>query len=138
MYGELRVPGAVRTIGFYAHYDGQPVDSKQWTNSAPFEPVLRSAALSAGGKETPIPAAGAVEDEWRLYARSASDDKAAIQAMLSALDAMNAAGAGAGSNIKFFFEGEEEAGSQHLPAILRANKDLLRADVWLICDGPVH
>jgi acetylornithine deacetylase/succinyl-diaminopimelate desuccinylase-like protein len=42
------------------------------------------------------------------------------------------------SNIKFVFEGEEEAGSRHLNQILEANKELLRADVWLICDGPVH
>ena len=42
------------------------------------------------------------------------------------------------SNLKFVFEGEEEAGSAHLPAILGKYKDLLRSDVWLICDGPVH
>ena len=42
------------------------------------------------------------------------------------------------SNLKFVFEGEEEAGSPHLAQIIAANKDLLRSDVWLICDGPVH
>ena len=36
------------------------------------------------------------------------------------------------------FEGEEEAGSPHLEQILAAHKDLFSADVWLICDGPVH
>ncbi len=41
-------------------------------------------------------------------------------------------------NVKFVFEGEEEAGSPHLARIIAANKDLLKADVWLICDGPVH
>jgi len=30
VYGELRVPGASRTILWYAHYDGQPFDAKLW------------------------------------------------------------------------------------------------------------
>src|SRR6266487_4462519 len=30
VYGELRTPGATKTIVFYAHYDGQPVDTTQW------------------------------------------------------------------------------------------------------------
>jgi acetylornithine deacetylase/succinyl-diaminopimelate desuccinylase-like protein len=41
------------------------------------------------------------------------------------------------SNIRFVFEGEEEAGSINLGRILAAHKDLFTADVWLICDGPV-
>src|SRR5215204_6567454 len=30
VYGELRTPGATRTVVLYAHYDGQPVDTTQW------------------------------------------------------------------------------------------------------------
>jgi len=41
-------------------------------------------------------------------------------------------------NIKFFFEGEEEAGSPHLQEILIKYKELLHSDLWIICDGPVH
>jgi acetylornithine deacetylase/succinyl-diaminopimelate desuccinylase-like protein len=41
-------------------------------------------------------------------------------------------------NLKFFFDGEEEAGSGHLDEILTANAALLRADLWVIGDGPVH
>src|SRR6266849_3860428 len=41
--GDLRTPGATRTIAFYAHYDGQPVDAAQW-KSAPWTPVMRDAA----------------------------------------------------------------------------------------------
>ncbi|HEX6906109.1 MAG TPA: hypothetical protein VF154_05840, partial [Terriglobales bacterium] len=29
VFGELRAPGATRTIGVYAHYDGQPTDPAQ-------------------------------------------------------------------------------------------------------------
>src|SRR5688572_21190445 len=31
VFAELRVPAAQRTLLFYAHYDGQPVDSKGWS-----------------------------------------------------------------------------------------------------------
>src|SRR5258708_22353438 len=30
IFGELKAPGATRTIGFYAHYAGQPVDETRW------------------------------------------------------------------------------------------------------------
>src|SRR5689334_2724682 len=36
VYGEWLTPGVVRTIIFYAHYDGQPVDPKAWTATEPF------------------------------------------------------------------------------------------------------
>ncbi|HMN10135.1 MAG TPA: M20/M25/M40 family metallo-hydrolase [Gemmatimonadaceae bacterium] len=139
VYGEIIVPGATRTIILYAHYDGQPVDPKQWTGGAPFTPVLRDKALYLGGKDIPFPADGQrVDGEARVYARSASDDKGSIIAMLTALDALRSRGAGPSLNVKFFFEGEEEAGSGHLEAILTKYKELLKADAWLFCDGPVH
>jgi acetylornithine deacetylase/succinyl-diaminopimelate desuccinylase-like protein len=75
--------------------------------------------------------------EWRLYARGAGDDKAPIAAMMTALDAIRAARLRTKSNIKFAFEGEEEAYSVNLEKILAANKELFSGDVWLICDGPV-
>ena len=58
--------------------------------------------------------------------------------MLTALDAMRAAGIQMRSNIKFVFEGEEEAGSANLEKILTANKELFAGDLWLMCDGPVY
>jgi acetylornithine deacetylase/succinyl-diaminopimelate desuccinylase-like protein len=58
--------------------------------------------------------------------------------MLAALDAMRASNVTPAVNLKFFFEGEEEAGSPHLERYLSAHRDLLGADLWLICDGPVH
>ncbi|HEU4388214.1 MAG TPA: M20/M25/M40 family metallo-hydrolase [Blastocatellia bacterium] len=138
VFGELITPGAVRTIGLYAHYDGQPVDASKWA-TPPWQPALRSAAIDAGGELITIPRAGEkVEPEWRLYARSASDDKAPIIAMLAALDALKAFGIKPVVNLKFFFEGEEEAGSRHLEKLLLRHKDLLSADVWICADGPVH
>jgi len=138
VYGELRTPGAQYTVMFYAHYDGQPVDPSQWTG-APFKPVLRSAASEAGGQDMAMPPEGKqVPEEARLYGRSTSDDKGAIVAMLSALDAMRANKVTPSVNLKFYFEGEEEAGSPHLRSFLEHNRDLLKSDAWVMCDGPVH
>src|SRR5882724_1202486 len=139
VFAEWNVRGAKRTVLFYAHYDGQPTDPKQWTGTLPWQPVLRSAALEAGGKLMPLPAEDSpINSEWRLYGRSASDDKAGVMAILTAFDELKASGIKPTSNIKFFFEGEEEAGSPHLGEIIALNKDLLASDAWIICDGPVH
>jgi acetylornithine deacetylase/succinyl-diaminopimelate desuccinylase-like protein len=59
-------------------------------------------------------------------------------AILCAFDALIASGVKPTANLKFFFEGEEEAGSPHLGEILKQNKQLLQSDAWIICDGPVH
>jgi acetylornithine deacetylase/succinyl-diaminopimelate desuccinylase-like protein len=136
VYGELSTPGATRTVVFYAHYDGQPVDPAQWT-SPPWSPVLLDKPLEAGGKPVAT-GAGPMHGEWRLYGRSSSDDKAPIVAMLTAVDALKSVGVRPSVNLKLFFEGEEEAGSGHLESILEKNAALLRADAWLFGDGPVH
>jgi acetylornithine deacetylase/succinyl-diaminopimelate desuccinylase-like protein len=110
VFGEIQTPGAMRTIVFYAHYDGQPLDPKEWA-TPPYQPTLRNGLLEKDGQVIPLPAPGTPFDsEWRLYARSAGDDKAHIIAMLSAVDAIRAAGLRRRSNIKFVIEGEEEAG----------------------------
>ncbi len=137
VYGELAV-GAPRTVVFYAHYDGQPVEPERWA-SPPFSPVLRDGPLAPGARTLGLASLrGELSGEWRIFARSASDDKAPILAILAALDALKAAGVKPSVNLKLVFEGEEEAGSPHLGAALRANRDLLAADAWLLCDGPVH
>ena len=138
VFGELKTPGATRTIALYAHYDGQPVDASKWLTD-PFKPALRDKPHEAGGRVIPFPGRGGKFDpEWRLYARSASDDKAPIIAMLAAIDALRALKTPLTANLKFFFEGEEEAGSRHLEELVNRNAALLGADVWICADGPVH
>jgi acetylornithine deacetylase/succinyl-diaminopimelate desuccinylase-like protein len=139
VFGELRVPGATRTVVLYAHYDGQPVDPSQWA-TPPWQPTLRNKALAEGGLPVPIPAENSarVDGTALVYARSAGDDKGTIVAMLGALDAMRAAGLHSSVNLKFFFEGEEEAGSPHLRQMLERHRETLGADAWLFCDGPNH
>jgi len=138
VYGELLVPGATKTVVFYAHFDGQPVDSSRWTSPA-WTPLLRDAPLERGGKPIPLESAtGRYDPEARLYARSASDDKSPIVAMLWALDALRAVNSGPSVNLKFFLEGEEEALSPNLREMLSRYRSLLAADLWIMGDGPVH
>lgn len=140
IYGEVLVPGATRTLIFYAHYDGQPVDSTQWAKGLrPFVPKLVKGSLEQGAAIAAFPEAGGKYDpDWRIYARGASDDKAGIMAILNAYEAIQKAGLPLHYNIKFFFEGEEEAGSPNLGSLFDKHKTLLRSDLWIICDGPVH
>jgi acetylornithine deacetylase/succinyl-diaminopimelate desuccinylase-like protein len=126
-------PGAPR-LGVYVHYDGQPVTPADWA-TPPFEPTL----VGADGAAVPFPAPGGpVDDEWRLHARAAADDKAPLVALLAALDAVAATGADREVELVLCFEGEEESGSTHLGELLAAYADRLAADAWLICDGPVQ
>ena len=119
VYGELRTPGATRTIVMYAHYDGQPVDPAAMGNAA-LDANASRRPLERNGRVVPLPdRGGVIDDDARLYARSSSDDKAPIVAMLAAIDALRAARIPASVNLKFFLEGEEEAGSDHLEAMLR-------------------
>jgi acetylornithine deacetylase/succinyl-diaminopimelate desuccinylase-like protein len=138
VYGELKVPGARRTLMVYAHYDGQPVDASAWA-TPPWTPTLRAGVLEDKAPVVDLAAlAQPIGGEWRMYARSASDDKAPILVAAAALDALRHAKRAPSVNLKFFLEGEEEAGSEHLEAMLKAHRELLKADLWLLCDGPVH
>jgi len=143
VFGKLMVSDAKRTVIFYAHYDGQPVDPTAWTDGKPFEPTLRSDAIEAGGKRISFPESNsrrqaAYDEEWRIYARSASDDKSPIIALLAALDALRASRIPLAVNLKVIFEGEEEAGSPNLQRTLELHRNLLGADLLITADGPVH
>jgi acetylornithine deacetylase/succinyl-diaminopimelate desuccinylase-like protein len=139
VYGEVNIPGATKTLIFYAHYDGQPVDSLQWAKGLqPFFPRLVKGSLEKGAAMIAFPPDGKYDAEWRIYARGASDDKAGVMAILSAYESVQQLGYSLNYNIKFFFEGEEESGSTHLNEIFEMHQSLLKSDLWIICDGPVH
>jgi len=142
VYGELNVPGANRTIMFYSHYDGQPVDPTKWIDMEPFTPTLRPGKMEAGSTEPkpiPLPKKGEkINEEWRLYARSASDDKSPITALLAAIDAVKSAGLNFGANVRFIYEGEEEAGSPFLQSFAEKNRSLFKTEVLYVCDGPMY
>jgi acetylornithine deacetylase/succinyl-diaminopimelate desuccinylase-like protein len=138
VYGQRLSNEADRTVVFYAHYDGQAVVPDLWS-SDPFQVMVRTGRLETGGADVPFEELKApIDPEWRLYGRSTSDDKVSIIALLTAVDALDAAGIEPGVNIKLLFDGEEERSSPHIPEILRSHADLLAADLWVFCDGPMH
>ena len=139
IYGEWLVPGAERTLVLYAHYDGQPVTPEDWKSTKPFEPKFYTDRLDRGGKPLALPGADQpINPEWRIYARSASDDKLGVMAILQAVSALKDQGKRPAYNLKIFFEGEEEQGSPNLGALLAKHRDVLKSDGWVIFDGPAH
>ncbi len=139
VYGERKIPGASHTVLFYMHYDGQPVDPPRWKQESPFRPILRDGRMEDGAQE--IPAAAGLkkfEDHWRVYARSASDDKSPIVAFCAAWDALRAAGRGPTINVRLILDGEEESGSPSITAAVNRYREKFAADMVLILDGPLH
>ena len=139
VFAELRAPGATRTILFYEHYDGQPVDPKTWNQRDPFVPIMRDKRMEDGGQEIGnYRTLTAFPPEARIYARSSSDDKAPIVALLAAIDALKATNQPLTSNVKVILDGEEEARSPSLAATMGRYRDRFGADLILILDGPLH
>ncbi len=135
VFAELQSPGATRTVVFYAHYDGQPISQKGWI-STPFTPSMRTALPEA--KPVEWASAAAIDPNWRLFARSAGDDKGSIQAVISAFDALKASGIKPTVNIKLLYEGEEEQGSPHFARLVAKNLETVRGDLLIMGDGPMH
>ncbi|HVB36438.1 MAG TPA: M20/M25/M40 family metallo-hydrolase [Candidatus Acidoferrales bacterium] len=138
VFGDLESPGAKGTVIFYCHYDGQPVNANNWTGTKPFVPALRTNTIDAGGQLIPFPQQpGSYKNDWRLYARSAADDKAPIIALLAAVDALRANHIPLVVNLKLVLEGEEEDSSPHLAATVAAHKNLFSGDLLITADGPI-
>ena len=137
VWGELKVPGATRTLLFWAHYDGQPADARAWKQASPFAPVLRAGRLEDGARDVPLSRTRDKFDaDWRLYGRSTSDDKGPIVALLAALDALKGAGLAPSANVRVILDGV--AGSPNLAAAIPRYRDRLTADVMLLLEGPAH
>lgn len=109
--GEKKGPEGAPTVLLYAHHDVQPENDHAEWDSPPWEPTERNG---------------------RLYARGAADDKAGILAHVAALRAF---GDELPVTVRIFIEGEEEVGSDTLPALLKAYEDRLAADVIVIADS---
>ena len=94
VYGELQVPGATPTLAVLQPLRRPAGGPEGLEQADPFTPVLRTGARRSrrrGDRRTPKSIAK-FEPEWRLYARSASDDKAPIVALCAALDAFKSSG----------------------------------------------
>jgi acetylornithine deacetylase/succinyl-diaminopimelate desuccinylase-like protein len=92
--------------------------------------------LESGGSIIEFPSDGRYDPDWRIYGRSASDDKSPIIALMVALDALRASSVKPTVNLKFIFEGDEEAGSPNLGDLVSEHGDLLAADLVVAADGP--
>ncbi len=145
------------TVLFYMHYDGMPVLPEQWAQKSPYQPVLRQRSNPAapGGPISFLPSttkaatgwddldltkslSGSINPEWRLFARSASDDKGPIMMFLSAFDLLAEMKLSPAINVKVVLDPEEEKGSPNIGAPVTANRDLLKSDALIINDGPMH
>jgi acetylornithine deacetylase/succinyl-diaminopimelate desuccinylase-like protein len=112
VYGEIIIDPSFPTVLVYGHYDVQPADPLELWNSGPFDPTII---------------------DGKIFARGACDDKGQFYMHVKALEMMTKTNTMC-TNIKFVIEGEEEIGSPNLSSFVKANKDLLKADVILISD----
>jgi acetylornithine deacetylase/succinyl-diaminopimelate desuccinylase-like protein len=102
------------TVLFYMHFDGQPVTPEQWSQKSPFEPVVKRRAADGKWQEVSREQllAKAFDPELRVFARSASDDKAPIMMLLTAIDVLK--GRAPAINVKVLLDSEEEISSPSL------------------------
>ena len=110
MHGGADAP----TVLVYCHYDVQPTDPLDEWVRPPFEPRH--------------------EDE-RVYARGAGDDKGQLFMHLKAVEAWMRTAGHLPVNLRFFFEGDEEVGSEPVEQFIAEHADLLQADVCVVSDG---
>ena len=112
VFGRKMVDPSYKTILVYGHYDVQPPEPLEKWHTDPFEPVIHDDAI---------------------WCRGANDDKGQLFMHIKAFEYMVRTGQ-LKHNVKFIFEGEEEIGSPSLPEFIKANKELLAADICLVSD----
>jgi len=112
VYAERITDPSKPTVLVYGHYDVQPADPLELWKSGPFDPTIK---------------------DGKIYARGSCDDKGQFYMHVKALETMVQTNS-LPTNIKFCIEGEEEIGSPNLAKFVKANKELLKADVILISD----
>jgi acetylornithine deacetylase/succinyl-diaminopimelate desuccinylase-like protein len=114
VFGEIPGPPGAPTVLLYAHHDVQPAGPEGAWTTPPFAPQTR---------------------DGRLFGRGSADDKSGIAIHAAALRAL---GDALPCSVKLLIEGEEECGTEHLPALVKGNADLLAADIAVIADGGNH
>ena len=105
----------------------------------PYKPALKQ--KDANGKWQTIPwekLNGDINNDWRIFSRSASDARGPDMMFLKAMDILNDHKVQPNFNLKVIMDFEEELGSPRLPDAVLKNKELLAADMLVIFDGPRH
>ena len=101
------------TVLVYCHYDVQPAEIADGWHTDPFVPT---------------------EKDGKIFARGAIDSKSNVMAQLKAAETLLAT-ANCPVNIKLMFEGDEESASEAMTEFVTNNRERLKADVVVICDG---
>lgn len=138
LLAERHVADASKTVLIYLQIDGQPVDPTKWNQESPYKPVLKERRGEVWAEIDWSNLEGDLDQEWRVFARAASDAKGPAAMFLAALDILDAERLTQTHNVKVIMDFEEELGSPHLPAAVEKYKDKLAADMLLIYDGPRH
>ena len=131
--------GPLKTLLFYMHFDGQPVEPENWQQESPYKPVLKKRV--ADGKWETIDWSNlksGYDPEWRVFARAVSDDKGPILMLLAALDIMQKEKVQSPYHIKVILDSEEEIGAPHLADMVKTYKNKLAADFLMVMDGGRH
>ncbi|MEL6864343.1 MAG: M20/M25/M40 family metallo-hydrolase [Bacteroidota bacterium] len=128
------------TLLFYFHIDGQPVDPSFWFQDDPYQAVLKEEKEGEGWIDIDWSKLKSPElnPEWRIFARSASDDKSPFVMLLAVLEQLKKSEEELPYNLKIILDFEEEKGSPRLADAVVQYKNLLQADQLLIFDGPKH
>jgi acetylornithine deacetylase/succinyl-diaminopimelate desuccinylase-like protein len=109
--GEKHVSDDAPTVLLYAHHDVQPVDDPSEWKTDPWK-------LTIEGD--------------RAYGRGSVDDGGGLAIHRGAIGAL---GDDLPVNVKIFFEGEEEMGSQSFIPFLKAHRSDFAADAIIVCDS---
>ncbi|PRX54340.1 M20/M25/M40 family metallo-hydrolase [Flagellimonas meridianipacifica] len=137
LLAERKHKKAKKTVLIYLQIDGQPVDTTRWDQKSPYQPALKK-QVNGKWEEIPWESIANYEDDWRVFARAASDAKGPVAMFLAALDAAKQEKIVPNFNIKVIMDFEEEMGSPNLPQAVLDNKEMLKADMLIIFDGPRH
>tara|TARA_R110001632_G_scaffold43376_1_gene109871 strand:+ start:32069 stop:33571 length:1503 start_codon:yes stop_codon:yes gene_type:complete len=139
LFAERIINPDFKTVLFYFHIDGQPVDPSKWNQKDPFRPVLKEQKENGDWEAIAWESLNSkINDDWRIFGRAAADDKAPIVMFLSALELMKSENQEPKFNIKIIFDLEEEYGSNGFLSTLTKYKKQYESDYMIIMDGPAH
>ena len=138
-FAALPIQDGKPTLLLYMHFDGQSVDPSKWNQSNPYSVVLKSQDDQGNWQNRNLSElADGIQNDWRLFGRSVSDDKGPIVMLLNAIDLIRKEGKELPYNLKVILDGEEERGSEPLAEAVANYRELLISDLLLIGDGPMH
>lgn len=137
-FAELLQNENAKTILFYMHFDGQSIEPSKWNQKNPYRAVLKT---KDGEKWKTLDWSELdkkIDQEWRIFGRSTSDDKGPIVMFLNAIDLLKENNKTIPFNVKIILDGEEEKSSKPLPKAVKKYREILAADYLIINDGPLH